>query len=60
MPTYDYKCPHCGREFTVQVPVVGRNDVSCACGRQAARLPAAPGIAFKGTGFYVTDYKGKP
>jgi len=29
------------------------------CGGKVERLPAAPAIQFKGSGWYVTDYAGK-
>lgn len=63
MPTYDYHCPTCGCEFTeYRVPVRWRDVVVCkqdGCNAWAERQPATPAIQFKGSGFYVNDYKKK-
>lgn len=59
MPTYDYKCTHCGNLFeTVQSmkdPLLTR----CSkCGNDTlVRLIGGGGVIFKGSGFYQTDYK---
>jgi putative FmdB family regulatory protein len=67
MPTYDYKCRDCGHLSTQTVEIRFRDALVCqqpGCMsrdyERLYRLPSAPAIAFKGSGFYATDYKGKP
>jgi putative FmdB family regulatory protein len=58
MPLYEYDCPRCGRFEALQKmsdPPVERHD----CGEKVSKLMSAGAFAFKGSGFYVTDYKGK-
>lgn len=62
MPTYDYKCEHCGHAFELMQKMTAKVKRKCPkCGKlKLIRLigPGA-GIIFKGTGFYETDYKHK-
>lgn len=59
MPNYSYRCPDCNVTWEQHQPVETRDEVRCGeCGQQAQRQFNAPGIAFKGAGFYTTD-KGK-
>jgi len=61
MPTYDYRCPdgHVFEEFQSMKEEPGA--VCPQCGKDAIRLiGAGSGLMFKGTGFYITDYKKKP
>jgi putative FmdB family regulatory protein len=60
LPLYEYKCVKCGHRFEK----IEKHDASeikkCPkCGANAPRQLSAPGIQFKGTGWYVTDYAGK-
>lgn len=59
MPTYEYKCPkgHVFEKFSQTI--TNKRHVACpTCGRMAERqLSAGGGLVFKGTGFYITDYK---
>lgn len=59
MPTYEYKCPkgHLFEKFYQTMN--NRRIVTCpTCGRKAERqLSGGGGLVFKGTGFYITDYK---
>ena len=61
MPTYDYRCESCGE--TVELSrKINQRDWAAKCDRcmdNMIRLPAAPGLVFKGPGFYQTDYKNK-
>jgi len=63
MPTYDYRCPR-GHEFEEFQSITAEPVAKCPeCGRKAKRLiSAGAGLIFKGSGFYITDYKknGKP
>jgi putative FmdB family regulatory protein len=58
MPLYEYDCPRCGRFEVLQKmsdAPMERHD----CGEKVAKLMSASAFAFKGSGFYITDYKGK-
>ncbi len=59
MPTYEYKCP-AGHAFEKFYPkMTDKRRVPCPqCGKQAERLiSGGTGLVFKGSGFYITDYK---
>ena len=56
MPTYDYRCKACGQELEVFQSFSDEPLTTCeACGGELRKLFGAPGIAFKGSGFYKTD-----
>ena len=61
MPTYDYRCRECGRDFEVFQRMSDRPGASCpVCGAAAERLiSGGAGLLFKGDGFYITDYRSK-
>jgi len=61
MPTYDYKCDKCGKQFERFEKMTDHPKAKCPnCGGKAHRLIAGgSGVIFKGTGFYETDYKKK-
>ena len=59
MPTYEYRCP-AGHDFEKFSPTMtGGRRVKCpTCGKLAARqISGGAGLVFKGSGFYITDYK---
>jgi putative FmdB family regulatory protein len=58
LPTYEYRCPNCGKRFEDFRPMTAP-DVCCPiCGVKAKRLiSAGAGFLFKGTGFYITDHR---
>jgi putative FmdB family regulatory protein len=59
MPTYEYKC-QAGHRFEKFFPTMNDTQrVKCpTCGRWAERLiSGGAGLVFKGSGFYITDYK---
>ena len=59
MPLYDYRCHKCGEVFEVRQKFADAIlTVHEACGGELERLISLPAIQFKGTGWYVTDYKG--
>ena len=59
MPTYDYRCKACGEELEVFQSFTDDPLTTCdACGGELRKLFGAPGIAFKGSGFYKTDSRG--
>ena len=62
MPLYEYECDACGGRFEVIQKFSEVSEQCRTCGKgPVRRLQSAPGIQFKGTGWYVTDYaqKGK-
>ena len=59
MPIYEYECPKCGRFDALQkmsAPALTKHDV---CGSRVKKLISASAFAFKGSGFYITDYNGR-
>jgi len=61
MPTYDYKCENCGKTFEYFQSMQDEPLSVCKeCNGHLKRLiGGGSGIIFKGSGFYVTDNKGK-
>jgi putative FmdB family regulatory protein len=62
MPTYDYICAKCGHEMEVFQSMKDAPLALCpACKRRALKrqVGGGAGLIFKGTGFYITDYKKK-
>jgi len=59
MPTYEYKCRKCGNHFDVFQSMSDDPVKTCpSCGGQVERLiSAGAGLIFKGSGFYITDYR---
>lgn len=58
MPTYEFRCPE-GHEFEKFFRSIGTAESIAACpkcGEAAERMMSATGFAFKGSGFYLTDY----
>ena len=56
MPLYEYDCPKCGRFEVLQKmsdKPLSRHD----CGTRVQKVMSASAFSFKGSGFYVTDYK---
>ena len=60
MPIYEYQCTTCGEQLEV---IQNRSDpphsVCPKCGGEMKKLLSAPGIHFKGSGWYKTDYASK-
>ncbi len=60
MPTYDYKCKKCDHVWDVYHSIKAAPIKKCpACGKGAAerQISAGAAILFKGSGFYLTDYR---
>ena len=59
MPTYEYKCESCGEEFDYFQKFSDTPLTKCEkCGGKLIKLVSGgTGLIFKGTGFYITDYK---
>ncbi|MDE3112639.1 MAG: FmdB family transcriptional regulator [Chloroflexota bacterium] len=61
MPTYDYRCDHCGHEFSkVRSFTEGALEKCPSCGQRPTRLFSPPAIVFKGSGWYKTDSRSTP
>ncbi len=57
MPIYEYRCKKCNARSEVLLMNHDQEPATCdKCGGQLVRLPSAPAIQFKGTGWYCTDY----
>ena len=61
MPTYEYLCQECGHKFERFQSMMEDPIKQCpACAGKVKRLiSSGAGIIFKGSGFYITDYKKK-
>jgi putative FmdB family regulatory protein len=67
MPTYEYLCEKCGYEFEVFQAISAQPLRTCPegrCpqkkwrrGRVKRKIGAGAGLLFKGSGFYITDYR---
>ncbi len=67
MPTYEYYCEKCGHEFEAFLPISAKPLQVCPkehCarkkwgrGRVKKKISAGAGLLFKGSGFYITDYR---
>ena len=67
MPTYEYACAKCGREFEFfqsmkDQPLTTCPKEKCAQkrwgkGRVKKLMSTGAGLLFKGSGFYITDYR---
>lgn len=59
MPTYEYKCRDCGCRFEEFQQITDPPVSSCPrCKGKVERLiSAGSGLLFKGSGFYITDYR---
>ncbi len=59
MPTYEYECAKCGLEFERFQRMSEEPLKRCPKCRGAVRrkISAGAGLLFKGSGFYITDYR---
>ncbi|NPV02135.1 MAG: hypothetical protein HPY53_12230 [Brevinematales bacterium] len=59
MPNYDYQCTACGTVTEIFHKMSQDPEVKCPeCGSPMKRkISAGAGIVFKGSGYYVNDYK---
>ena len=61
MPTYEYECAKCGKTFEVfqsmkDEPLKTCPNKKCK-GKVKRLLGTGAGLIFKGSGFYITDYR---
>lgn len=60
MPIYEYECLRCGHRFEVWHGANEKGPQSCPrCQGPIRKVYHPVGLIFKGSGFYVTDYKRK-
>ncbi|MBI4188329.1 MAG: zinc ribbon domain-containing protein [Chloroflexi bacterium] len=60
MPIYEYECTCCPTRFELKQSFDEDSQVTCPkCGGDAMRVFSPVPVIFKGSGFYVTDYRGK-
>jgi putative FmdB family regulatory protein len=67
MPTYEYVCEKCGHPFEMIQPISARPLTTCPkelCaqerwgkGKVKRAISGGGGLLFKGSGFYITDYR---
>ncbi|MCX7825113.1 MAG: zinc ribbon domain-containing protein [Verrucomicrobiae bacterium] len=59
MPTYEYECNKCGHVFEVFQTIKEPPKKTCPrCkGRVRRLIGTGAGLLFKGSGFYITDYR---
>jgi putative FmdB family regulatory protein len=57
MPIYEYACIECDTKNEISRKVDEQETIpTCiSCGYRMMRVYSAPGISFKGSGFYKTD-----
>ena len=63
MPTYEYECQKCGRRHEAFQAITATPLTTCprpTCrGRLKRLLGSGSGFLFRGSGFYITDYRSK-
>lgn len=61
MPTYEYLCSKCKKSYELRQGFDAATEHTCEeCGKGIAkRVLHAPRVLFKGSGWYVTDSRGK-
>ena len=62
MPTYEYKCDACGYQFERFQSITADPIKRCPeCGKAKVKrlIGTGAGVIFKGSGFYITDYRDK-
>ena len=67
MPTYEYVCEKCGHQFEKFQPMAAKQLATCpqdVCpqkrwgkGKVKKMISSGAGLIFKGSGFYITDYR---
>ena len=57
VPIYEYQCEACNHRFEVIQKISDKPIKKCVlCQGKVQKILSAPGLLFKGSGWYVTDY----
>lgn len=60
MPLYEYECKECKRRFETLQKIDAEPLQSCIhCSGEVEKLISVSSFQFKGSGWYITDYKNK-
>ncbi len=60
MPIYEYECSNCKCRFDVRQRFSDEPVANCPkCHSKSKRVMVPAPVIFKGSGFYVTDYRSK-
>ncbi len=60
MPIYEYECSNCQCRFDVRQRFSDEPVANCPkCQSKSKRVMVPAPVIFKGSGFYVTDYRSK-
>lgn len=62
MPTYTYRCNNCDYEFEIRQRMADEpltDCPECETNNTLRKVVNSVGVVFKGSGFYVTDSRGK-
>lgn len=62
MPTYEYLCKKCKKKFECLQSMSDKPLTQCLLckkGKVERLIGGGAGLIFKGSGFYITDYKNK-
>ena len=61
MPTYEYECQGCGHQFEARQSMKDAHLTDCpvaeCAGPVKRKISMGSGFIFKGSGFYITDYR---
>jgi len=58
MPIYEYKCYKCAKTFEILQSFSAEPLKQCIhCNGKVKKVLTAPSFQFKGSGWYITDYK---
>ena len=61
MPTYEYQCQKCKKRHEASQSIIAKPLTKCpkCSGRLKRLMSRGSGFLFKGSGFYITDYRSK-
>ncbi len=62
MPTYTYRCKNCNHQFDIRQRMSDdplADCPECSSEKSLRKVLNSVGIVFKGSGFYITDNRGK-
>jgi len=60
MPIYEYRCSKCGKTFEALQSISAPHITKCIyCQGKTKKIVSLSSFQFKGSGWYITDYKKK-